>query len=428
MSAHGRDREGQVRDIAARLGVADFVYSAPSIRKGNAQREASGDGLLVVGERGAILQVKSRDPSKAQLDTAERASAWVRKNAKTALSQGLGTKRELARRRLEGEPLTVFPARAASLEVGIKDRYKHVVTQDTSSWPIIVIVDHPRCPELDLGHQPGVVWLTFNDWRELQRRLRSIAALLRYSERIFSDSHHVLLGREVERYGAMREADEQSVLGSETAHPYLASLDEFDAIGTDVFHHIIDEVWPHDGDIPWQSAAEYRSIVEFLDAVPPPLQSVIGRWVLRKREELDAGRWASSGLTEINFKDRLVYSCSDRKHWETTERWRIDLMGLTAVRHAHAIETGAPDNTVTLGVGALVEERAGRQGISYSFIMLQGRAALRASRVPFQFRRFIEKRYGVYDFGARTMREATFSRNGPCPCMSGKKYKRCCGG
>jgi len=44
----------------------------------------------------------------------------------------------------------------------------------------------------------------------------------------------------------------------------------------DIYHDVIDKVWPDDGIIPWQSAGEYRAIVEFLDAVPPTAQSEVG--------------------------------------------------------------------------------------------------------------------------------------------------------
>src|SRR5262245_48589807 len=103
--SHGTERESQVRDIAAKLGVADFVYSARPVPKGAGQREASGDGLLLVGDRGAILQVKARDPARGVADSAERAAAWIRKHAAKAAEQGVGTRRELARRQQAGSPM-----------------------------------------------------------------------------------------------------------------------------------------------------------------------------------------------------------------------------------------------------------------------------------------------------------------------------------
>jgi hypothetical protein len=73
--AHGTEREQQVRNIAMRLGVADFVFVSRPVRKGQALREASGDGLLIVGSRGAVLQVKAREQEAAQAIDA-RCEPW----------------------------------------------------------------------------------------------------------------------------------------------------------------------------------------------------------------------------------------------------------------------------------------------------------------------------------------------------------------
>ena len=218
---HSIEREKQIKDTAAWLGVADFVYSARPLRKGNALREASGDGLLIVGERGAILQVKSRDPKKARLDSPSRTILWVQKQARKARDQGLGAKREIARRRSLGDPVIVSPVRAAALSDDSRRRYEFEITGYTQGWPIIVVLDHPACPELDLGFERGIVWLLSTDWKELHYRIRSISGLLEYCERIMLDSHHVCLGREIDRYAAMRAADVKFVGNSPTSVPYL---------------------------------------------------------------------------------------------------------------------------------------------------------------------------------------------------------------
>lgn len=83
--SYGKKREREVREIAGRLGVSDFVYFAPPMSKGNAQREVAGDGLLLVGDRGAILQVKTRDPIAGVNDSADRVESWVRKNTSKAV-------------------------------------------------------------------------------------------------------------------------------------------------------------------------------------------------------------------------------------------------------------------------------------------------------------------------------------------------------
>lgn len=422
---HGTEREKQVRDIAARLGVADFVYSARPIPKGSASREASGDGLIIAGARGAVLQVKARDPDSVRSDSEERATSWVRKQAVKACNQGVGTKRELARRRAAGEPVVVSPVRAAALSEESRRRYELTVSAETEDWPIIVVLDHPLCPEIDLGLESGVIWLTFQDWLALHRRLRSTVALLNYCQRILSDKIHVPLGREAQRYATMSAADEEAASSVSGSLPYLADSDAFDSLGTDLFHDVINKVWHDDGDIPWRSAAEYRRIVEFLDSVPPQGQSVVGNWFLRKRSELSSGQHTATGLIRLHNRDRLVYGCSHRKHWEEAKFWGEEFSALTALRHAHALESGAPNTSITLGVGALVEERNGRQGVSYTFFLLDGLGA--NLLMPTDLRLSLEWKYGIHNHRLGTTKEAKVDRNQPCPCMSGRKFKTCCG-
>jgi hypothetical protein len=422
---HGTIRENQVRDIAALLGVADFVYFAPPVSKGKGQREASGDGLLIVGERGAILQVKSRDPLKGQSDAEERAIAWVSKNARKAMEQGLGTKRELARRRSNCTPMVVLPVRASHLPADVKRRYECFINYDSQDWPVIVIIDHPKMPEIDLGFVPGVVWFTFKDWGEIQRRLRSASATIDYVKRILRDNIHVMLGQEMERYSAMRKADEEAALRSVTGTPYLSHPDHYDELGTEIFHDIINKVWPDDGMIPWRSAEEYRLIVEFLDKVPPQIQSDIGRWLLDKRSEIADGIRISSGLVRINFRHRLVFACSHFRHWDNAKEWFYEFKSLTFLRHLQALESGAEDDTETLGVAALVEDRGERTGVSYIFIMLRGREA--SIEIPTDLRRYYEWKYGIHNHRDGTMMERKIKPNETCPCMSGKEFGICCG-
>ncbi len=422
---HGREREDQVRAIAAKLGVADFVYSSLPVQKGSGQREASGDGLLLVGDSGAILQVKAREPKRGATDSPERAAAWVRKYAAKASEQGFGTRRELARRRSAGSPMIVYPVRASDMPDEERARYALTIEQRVEEWPIIVILDHPQQPAIDLGFRTDLVWFAFADWRHLQSRLRSTTATLNYVRRILRDGAHVLLGEEKARYAALRSADELSVVGSATAVPYLADEDDFDQLGADIFHDVIDKVWPHDGIIPWQSASEYRAIVEFLDAVPPRMQCIVGRWFLRKRREIHGGQRTSSGLVGLHFRDRLVFACSHFRHWPSEQAWFAEFTLLTNLRHIQALESGAPNDTVTLGVGVLVEDRADNRGVAYSFAMLTGSAS--AEPVPDDFRRNFEWRYGIHNHDAGTTLEPEIAPEALCPCLSGETFGACCG-
>ena len=58
---HGIGREREVREIAARPGVADFVFAAPPVARGAALPEEAGDDLLVVGSCEAVLLVRARE-------------------------------------------------------------------------------------------------------------------------------------------------------------------------------------------------------------------------------------------------------------------------------------------------------------------------------------------------------------------------------
>ena len=394
-NSHGLQREKQVREIAARLGVADFVYTAPPIRKGNSLREATGDGLLIVREQGAVLQVKARDPDSAASDSDTRVAAWIKKQAAIARDQGFGSKRELARRLKMSVPVVVTPVRATVLSNEQRKLYDLEISFLTDNWPIIVVLDHPRSPEIDLGFEPGVLSLTLKDWWELNRRIRSTAGLLDYCYRVNDGRIHVPLGREGTRYAAMQAADVEAARGFATSLPYLADSVEFDSLGTDIFHDVINKVWPADGVIPWRSASEYRKIVEFLDSIPPQMQSVIGRWFLRKRAEIESGKMASSGLIRPLQRDRLVFGCSNGKHWDKAGDWASEIGLLTVLRHAQAFESGAQSDSITLGVGALVEERAGKSGVSYTFVLLAGQDGILP--IPPNIRADLESQYGVFN-------------------------------
>ena len=424
--AHGTARERHVREIAGILGVADFVFAAPPVAKGAASREAAGDGLLVVGSRGAVIQVKAREPDARTTDSTEKAERWVKKNARKALDQGRGTRREILRRAKLGEPIRVTPVRAAALPSEIRQKYELTVDHDVSSWPVIVIVDHPLAAGVDLGFERDCVWLTLADWLELNRRLRSVSATLTYIERVFRDEAHVPLGREVWRYHAFHEADVTVTRDAPPSTlPYLAHPDEFDPTGADLFHDIMEKVWPDDGVVPWLCADDYRRVVEFLDRVPPSFQAELGWWFFRKRGEIANGQYRSSGVVRLEHSDRLVFACAHVRKWPGEDDWRAEIAALATLRHQHGLDSGAPADSVTRAIGALVEDRPPDTGVAYVFVLLRGQEAL--IPLPPKVRTIMEAEYGIFDQGRGTVIKPNAPRKGPCPCGSGKKYKRCCG-
>jgi hypothetical protein len=418
MSEHGKQREEQVRALAARLGVADFVYFAPQVARGAATREPSGDGLLLVGGRGAILQVKARDPEKVAVDSPEKGRNWAKKNGENAVSQGVGSRKELARRWKEGRPLVVTPVRALDLDPEVVKKYQRTVATDTSTWPTIVIVDHPGANGFDPGPMPGAVWFTFQDWQALQLRIRSVTGTLKYVDRILEGGPHVPLGAEGRRYRTLQAADVEyaAAAGRRSSRPFLVDEHDFDKQGADLFHDVIDHVWPHDGIIPWRDADEYRAIVEFLDAVPPTLQATTGSWFLRKRAEIEAGRSQASGMSVVD-NERLIYACTHARTW-SQESWGLEVADLATLRHVQAVESGASKESRTLGVGAWVHPK----GVAYTYVLMGGK-----QHVPQPRRTQLEVRYLVWHEREQGIRPLGVTGKKPCPCGSRKRFGRCCG-
>jgi hypothetical protein len=205
--SHGDECEARVRTIAARLGVADFVFTAPQVPKGGATREVSGDGLLIVGDVGAILQVKDREPNQAALDQPDRTAAWIAKNIHRAAAQGAGTRREIARRQQRGEGIKVLPARALDLSGDKQAVYALSLGGNVAQWPVIVVVDHEQAHDQQYTVGPNTFVITLDDWLQLHQRIRSTHGLITYASRVIQSGLTVPLGHEARRYVAMYAAD-----------------------------------------------------------------------------------------------------------------------------------------------------------------------------------------------------------------------------
>src|SRR5205809_5336524 len=94
--------------MAGALGVPDFVYRPSIVAKGSGSREL-GDGLLAAGDDGLVIQVKSRLAESGLNDDMDRAKRWCRKNAARARSQGLVTRRLLAKGGIPALSLRGYP-------------------------------------------------------------------------------------------------------------------------------------------------------------------------------------------------------------------------------------------------------------------------------------------------------------------------------
>ncbi len=182
--------EGAVRDAAATWGLPDFVLAPHVEQKGRGVREIS-DGLLLVGNHGLIVQVKSRDATPAAPD---RETAWLTKKIAEGTRQAEGTARRLSSRTTD-----MTNGRGRSIEVN----------GGNVRWTGAVIIDHPApSPGYRIQSQASripVVVLLRRDWEFLFDQLRSTRAVIGYLERVGGSAP--VLGAEPERYYELAAAD-----------------------------------------------------------------------------------------------------------------------------------------------------------------------------------------------------------------------------
>lgn len=180
VDAQGKEAENATHDAAAIWGLADFVFE-PAVRQRASGVRELGDGILLLGDLGVVLQVKSRESIGG--DPA-RERKWIDKQCRKALSQGAGTVRELRR---EPAPMTNLRGRTVNLDGnGLR-------------WVVAVIIDHDDPPQ-DVSVQPsdnGVILLR-RDWDFLFEQLKSTHGVGAYLERVAGEQN--ILGDEPLRY------------------------------------------------------------------------------------------------------------------------------------------------------------------------------------------------------------------------------------
>jgi hypothetical protein len=365
--------EDYARRLAGSLGVADFVYQPVVERKGSAQREIS-DGVLACGDDGLIVQVKARDLKVGGIDAPHRAEAWVRKAAADGLAQANGTRRRLGLGSVTLESLRGF------------QRTFHAAAQ----WPAVVIIAHPRLPELLLNHEPNTMWISILDWLGLHDRLRSTASVIEYVRRTLTSGLHPPLGREVDRYDLLAAADAAASGGPDSV-PLLPpqSLDGDDETYSLLITEMIEQAWKPDGFHPWTDPDQYRRIVEDLDRIPPAMRADLGRKMFGTYGKMRAASKRSSFLYVDRSQNGLfpfVYDTSD--NWPDPKEFLALVAAVAMTRYAHGKESGlAP--SFALGVGVLVDNQ---RGVSYSFCHVETADPLDAD-----IRRLIEEDFGVFD-------------------------------
>ncbi|MGH3947578.1 MAG: SEC-C domain-containing protein [Pseudonocardiaceae bacterium] len=413
--------ERRAREVAAVLGVADFVYAQPLVRKGSATREV-GDGLLICGGRGAVVQVKARDRDAGRRDSPEKAERVVGKFLDAAVRQGRGTKRTIGQYARQAQPLRVLPVRALGYPQERRDEFALTLAEDCADWPIIVVIDHPNDPIVEVNPDADVFCVSLDDWHELNGHIRSVNGVLRYVQRVLDHGAALAVpfGEERRRFAKLVEADAASTVGSTTAVPWLSYDGVDDPVAVAVYRELLEKVWDGEARGPALTADECRRILDVLDDVPVATQTRVGRWILDKRRILQQTGQRASGCIAVGGDDGhsvLVYMCDTEANEANREHWVAELGTLTLVRAAEWREQRAEGPRV-VGIG--VRETDG--GVEYSHIYSSGLVA-----VPGDVRRMIEWRYGISDFRTGRNRTLQLGRNEQCPCGSGRKVKQCHG-
>ncbi|GAA0970295.1 hypothetical protein GCM10009555_018950 [Acrocarpospora macrocephala] len=408
----GDKAERRAREVAAYLGIPDFVYGQPLVRKGAGWREV-GDGMLIVGDRGAILQVKARDRRAGLRDSSEKAERVIRKYIDSAIRQGYGSKRTIQQYQ-KGKPLRATPVRALDFPEIRRPDFELELSVHCERWPIIVIVDHPKNPEFVVNLPRRVFCISLGDWEQLHGHIRSVSGILHYIDLVEESGIPTIVGREQARFFEICHIAKKAGGRSKTSHPWFSSAAYDDPLGIELYQELIAKVWSGLPRGPGLSPKDIRMILAFLDDVPTSIMATVGQWTLQKRREFKEAAISASGNIVIQDK-LLVYLCGSEKHWRDQFQWTAELFYLTLVRMNEWAET-RKTKVEALGIG--VREVA--HGVEYTHVYLDG-----VSHVPKGIREKIEWNYGVANHMFGHTRPFSPGRNDPCPCGSGRKFKRC---
>ncbi|MEV5743030.1 SEC-C domain-containing protein [Microbispora rosea] len=412
----GDKAEKRAQEIASRLGIADFVYGQPLVRKGRGWREV-GDGLLVVANSGAILQVKSREPTQGLRDSKEKAERVARKYIEAAIRQGYGSKRTIQSHVTDGKPLSAIPVRAHDYPTVDSQDFALELSGSCERWPIIVILDHPRNPSFSVSVPPGIFCISLLDWERLHEYTRSVSGILRYIDAVFESRLPTVIGREEKRFAELVGLIQPELPGRRESHPWFSTAARDDPVGVSIYRELLSKAWTGLPRGPGISPEEVRTILAFLDDVPTSVMAKIGRWILRKRREFkETGKLASGAV--ITGNKILVYLHGSEQQCSDQMQWTSELTFLTLTRLHEWTETY---NTKAVALGVGTRETEG--GIEYTHVYLEGAGGLTKD-----IRDTIEWKYGVHNFRFGHVRRYEPGRNAMCPCRSGKKYKRCHGG
>ena len=169
ITSHGEEVEDRARLVAARLGLADFVYRADLVQLGGGATREPGDAILFANGRGAIVQVKSRDPDVVANDSVDKAQRW-------SISMALRRTDKEPERAANCSPVgrrvdqcERFPCGLHTCQQRTTRRPRLCSTWTWAQWPIIIVLDHPNVDRVLAPDPAEAFWITLDDWFELNR-------------------------------------------------------------------------------------------------------------------------------------------------------------------------------------------------------------------------------------------------------------------
>ena len=370
----GTAAEEGARRLAADLGVKDFVYEPDTIPKGQATREVS-DGMLIVGDRGLILQTKARDPGSADDDAKLR--NWATRTVRKAVGQVRGTRNTLESQRVR---LRSLRGHERTLEA-------------PHSWPGVVLLSLDRVPSgLNVNIEDDrTVVMTLSDWYALNHMVLSTSGVIDYVERVIQGSVSIALGDEISRYQEYARADAHhaNTHGGTPILP-IELVEGKERIYAEILGEWIDsDIGVSDIESQPKDPDRIRRTVEILDSIPILLRVEIGKLLADRTRDSYVSQEPRCGLIWIEgTNDRLLFYADVAQNWPDYEKdVEPHLFCYTAVRHEQINETHGEGATLLLGRIALEGRSVWR-----THVMMNG--AVDPHFVPTKIRWGINQRYG----------------------------------
>lgn len=310
------------------------------------------------------------------------------------------------------QPLMAVQARPLFLEAGAS--LKVYLDTDCTSWPIVVVIDHPREPIVTLPRYNDAFCVSLNDWRELNRHLRSIHEILRYIHQVLASGTEasVPLGCESFRFESLASYEASQTKNALTETSFAAVSDP-GAVAA--YRILLEKTWGPNDPVPQVPVEDYRPVLDYLDNVPAVVQAYVGRWILGRHEQLDSTGKLTSG-TVLLVNRPLIYMCDNTQSWLDKQAWLDKLLALTALR-ASEWRTQMNSKQSVLGIGV----RIMGQDREYSYVLVQ------RAQMPPDLSRILQWKFGKANFRTFQTHPLSVGRNERCPCGGGRKYKYCHG-